>query len=107
VTITLPRLRGDASDSGLALRHDGAGEVIANGRVDNLVATLAGAGELRLADLAAERATVHVSGVGKAEVNATDELDATVSGVGSIEYRGHPTVDRHISGLGDVRPAGA
>jgi hypothetical protein len=72
-----------------------------------LNATLGGAGELSLADLTADHAAVRLSGLGKAEVNVTGELDATVSGVGSIEYHGQPTVRRHISGLGDVSPAGA
>jgi Putative auto-transporter adhesin, head GIN domain len=119
VTITVPLLRGLASDAGgeielvdvdtdgLELRHDGAGNLTASGRVERLNAALGGAGDLDLADLAAERAVVRLSGVGSAEVNVTNELDATVSGVGSIEYHGHPTVRRDVRGLGDVSPADA
>jgi Putative auto-transporter adhesin, head GIN domain len=119
VTITVPLLRGLASDAGgeielvnvdadgLELRHDGAGTLTASGRVERLNATLSGAGDLDLADLTARRAAVRLSGLGSAEVNVTDELDATVSGIGSIEYHGHPTVHRDVTGLGDVSPAGA
>jgi hypothetical protein len=119
VTIAVPRLRGLASDAageielaniaadGLELRHDGAGTLTASGRAERLNATLGGAGDLDLAGLTAERAAVRLSGLGSAEVNVTDELDATVSGVGSIEYHGRPTVRRHVTGLGDLSPAGA
>jgi hypothetical protein len=119
VAITVPRLRGLDSDAGgeiklvdvdadgLELRHDGAGTLTATGRAERLNATLRGAGDLELASLTAERAVVRLSGVGSAEVNVTDELDATVSGVGSIEYHGDPTVRRDVSGLGDVSQAGA
>jgi Putative auto-transporter adhesin, head GIN domain len=119
VMITVPLLRGLASNAGgeielvdvdadgLELGHDGAGTLTANGRVERLNATLGGAGDLDLAGLTAEHAAVRVSGLGKAEVNVTDELDATISGIGSIEYHGHPAVHRHISGFGDVSPAGA
>jgi Putative auto-transporter adhesin, head GIN domain len=119
VTITVPLLRSLASDAAgqielvdvdadrLGLRHDGAGTLTASGRAERLNATLGGAGELDLAGLTAERATVRVTGLGSAKVNVTDELDATVSGIGSIEYHGHPTVYHDVSGLGDVSPAGA
>jgi len=50
---------------------------------------------------------VRLSGLGSAEVNVTDELDASVSGVGSVEYHGRPNLRRHVSGLGDVIPARA
>jgi Putative auto-transporter adhesin, head GIN domain len=117
VTITLPRLRGvDADSAGrielvdvdsevLELRHDGAGEFAAAGRVGVLAATLGGLGELELAGLASEQATVRVSGAGRAEVDVARELDAIVTGVGEIEYHGDPTVRSDVSGLGDVHAA--
>jgi hypothetical protein len=117
VTITVPHLRGVAADSAgrielvdigseaLELRHDGAGELAAEGRVGALTATLGGVGELELAALAAGRAKVRVSGAGHAEVTVASELDATVTGIGDIEYHGDPSVRSDVSGLGDVSPA--
>ena len=117
VTVTLPRLRGvEAEGEGeielvevdsdrLELRLDGAGELTASGRVAALDATLGGAGELQLADLRAQRAAVRVEGIGRAEVNVSEELDATVAGVGAIEYHGDPIVRAGVPGLGDVTQA--
>jgi Putative auto-transporter adhesin, head GIN domain len=118
VAITVPRLRAVDSDGAgridlddvdaeaLELRHDGAGELFASGRVGELTATLGGVGDLQLAELTAERVKVRVSGAGNAEVTAARELDATVTGVGDIEYHGDPSVRSDVSGLGDVGPAG-
>ena len=117
VTITVPRLRGVEIEGGgeielvevdsevLELHLDGAGELTASGSVAALDATLGGAGELQLADLRARRATVRVEGVGGAEVNVSEELDATVTGVGAIEYHGDPIVRSDVPGLGDVTQA--
>ena len=117
VTVTLPRLRGVEAEGGgeielvgvdsdrLELRLDGAGELTASGRVAALDATLGGAGELQLADLRAQRAAVRVEGIGRAEVNVSEELDATVAGVGAIEYHGDPVVRSAAPGLGDVTRA--
>ena len=117
VTVTLPRLRGVEAEGGgeielvgvdsdrLELRLDGAGELTASGRVAALDATLGGAGELQLAHLRAQRAAVRVEGIGRAEVNVSEELDATVAGVGAIEYHGDPIVRAGVPGLGDVTRA--
>jgi hypothetical protein len=117
VTITLSRLRAveaesagdirlvDVDSGALELRLEGAGELTASGHVATLHASLDGAGELQLADLTAERATVRVDGLGKASVNVTGELDAIVTGVGDIEYLADPIVRSDVQGLGDVSPA--
>ena len=117
MTITLPQLRAlDANSGGtialidvdseaLDLRHDGAGELTASGRVGALTATLGGVGELQLSELAAEQATVRVSGTGHAEMKVAHKLDAIVTGVGDIEYHGDPTVRSDVRGLGDVHAA--
>jgi hypothetical protein len=118
VTITVPRLNAvdadsagrielvDVASEALELRHDGAGELTAVGRVGALTATLGGVGDLHLTDLRAERATVRVDGVGTAEVTVARELDAIVTGVGDIEYHGDPSVRSDVRGLGDISPAG-
>jgi len=117
VTVTVSRLLGvDADGAGeiglvdvdseeLELRLDGAGELTASGRVAALDAVLDGAGELQLGRLWAQRATVRVDGIGRAEVSVAEELAATVTGVGAIEYHGDPTVLSHVPGLGDVSRA--
>lgn len=117
VTIALPSLRSvDASSAGdihvvdvaspaLELRNGGAGEITGTGRVERLVAAVDGAGTLRLAGLAARRATVRIGGVGDADVNVTAALDATITGLGDIEYSGDPEVRSDVQGAGDVHRA--
>jgi hypothetical protein len=119
VTITLPRLRAvEAGGAGsidltnldsetLELRNTGASDFTASGRVGTLTATVEGAGELDLGDLEARKATVHITGIGDADVHATEELEAVITGVGDIEYRGNPTLRSDDEGVGEIRRAGA
>lgn len=80
----------------------GSGLIEPAGTSDALDVEISGSGRYAGANLAAVVATVDVSGSGRAEVNATDELDADVSGSGTVEYIGDPTLDSSISGSGDI-----
>jgi hypothetical protein len=82
----------------------GAANAELSGQVDVLELTIDGAGSVRANDLHAKEARVDLSGVGSADVNATDKLKANVSGVGTVRYRGTPTVEKDVSGLGAVTP---
>jgi hypothetical protein len=118
-TITVPRLRAvDARGAGsielvnlasevLELRSNGASDFTASGRVDRLSAIVDGAGELDLGDLEARDATVHIAGVGDAEVTVRGELHAIITGVGDIEYRGNPTVRSDDEGVGEIGRRGS
>lgn len=117
ITIVVPRLRGvDVDGAGkveltkvdtdtLDVRKGGAGELVGEGRVNRLNATLSGVGGMDLARLVAKTADVKVSGVGHAVVNVTDDLTATVNGVGGVEYHGNPNVHPNLNGVGDIRRA--
>ena len=50
----------------------------------------------------AQTGEVNLSGVGKANVHFTDNLDASISGVGKLEYSGNAVVNGHVSGLGKI-----
>jgi hypothetical protein len=84
---------------------NGSGDIEASGSVDNLIATIQGAGDAHLFDLEARTATVTVQGAGDADVNVTDRLDVTVQGAGDVRYRGRPAVHQTVEGAGDIRPA--
>ncbi len=86
----------------------GAGALKAQigGSVDRQRITMSGAGEYLGARLASNNASIVVSGVGRAVVNARSKLDATISGAGSVEYIGDPEVTKQISGAGSVRRRG-
>lgn len=82
---------------------EGAANVKAQGRVDDLVVRMEGAGHADLRDLVARDAEVTVDGVGSVYVNSTESLDATMNGVGAILYSGTPhEVNTSMRGVGTI-----
>jgi hypothetical protein len=82
----------------------GSGKIIADGAVDELVATLSGSGNIECGDLQADSVSVKISGSGNAEVYASESLDASISGSGNIKYNGDPEeVNKSVSGSGEVQ----
>ncbi len=73
-----------------------------DGIVNELDASIAGAGYLNALDLKAKKANFKIEGVGAGSVYATDVLNATISGVGKIRYKGDPQVYKKIEGIGLV-----
>jgi hypothetical protein len=88
----------------LVLEIEGAGEVQASGNADKLTATIRGAGDAELSELAVRTATIVVQGAGDANVNVSERLDVTVQGAADVTYRGDPVVIKDIDGAGEVRP---
>jgi hypothetical protein len=87
----------------LELEIEGAGEVEASGTADRLTATIQGAGDARLSELAVRTATVLVQGAGEAHLNVSEQLDVRVQGAADVVYRGDPDVTQDIDGAGEVR----
>jgi Putative auto-transporter adhesin, head GIN domain len=87
----------------LELEIEGAGEVEASGTADRLTATIQGAGDARLSELAVRTATVLVQGAGEAHLNVSERLDVRVQGAADVVYRGDPDVTQDIDGAGEVR----
>lgn len=84
----------------------GAGSVKLKGRADNQTVSLRGVGNFEAFELESQSCEVTVSGMGGAEVNVKENLNARVNGVGSIKYRGNPnTVDDKVSGIGTIQAA--
>lgn len=70
----------------------GAANVKLTGRANTNNASVSGAGILRAADLVTEKTLVKVSGVGKAKINATNEVKGGVTGAGEISCKNKPPV---------------
>lgn len=85
---------------------EGVGGMKLKGKTDELTAEVSGVGGLNAEDLTAKSVKVEVSGVGGAQVHATDTLDAKCSGVGGIDYKGDPKVTKSVSGVGGVSKSG-
>lgn len=92
----------------ISLEISGASEVSFRGSAQQLDASLSGAGNLNAYELRVRDASVDLSGVGGAQVYATDNLQGKVSGVGGIQYKGEPrNIQRQVSGVGSIEAAGA
>jgi hypothetical protein len=87
----------------LRLQGSGATKVELSGKVSAQVVDLSGASSYAALDMESDRAEVHVSGAGKAYVNAKTVLSVEISGAGVVEYLGNPKIDKDISGVGKVR----
>jgi hypothetical protein len=120
-TIQSDGIRVDA----LELEIDGSGEITANVDVDQLITKIGGSGRQKLTgkatnhksnargsgeieayDLETVITDIRVSGSGKHEVTAKEELNIMISGSGEVSYRGSPAVSQDIEGTGSVKKAG-
>lgn len=93
----------ELSGDQLTIDNAGVGALTTSGTMREQVVTLSGVGNYDGSALVSERASVTVSGIGSATVNASERLDATINGAGSIAYLGSPELHEQVSGLGSVR----
>jgi hypothetical protein len=87
----------------LQVSGNGALKAHLSGEATEQHVSISGAGEYQAEELASQRATINVSGVGHVVVRVERELDATISGAGNVEYVGNPVVKERVSGMGRVK----
>jgi hypothetical protein len=87
----------------LELDLEGAADLEATGTVDDLTATIQGAGDADLSQLTVRTATVEAQGAADVALNVSEQLDVTVQGAGDVTYRGDPQVRSEVEGAGDLR----
>jgi DNA-directed RNA polymerase specialized sigma24 family protein len=80
----------------------GTGDLTVAGKADVLQLTIFGAGNFLAGDLKTRSTTIRHTGMGKAVVNASRQLDVSILGNGTVEYMGSPQVRRSVLGLGTV-----
>ena len=81
----------------------GSGDMKLSGHADNSTVSVVGSGDFTAHGLTTMSTTVHVSGSGDADINASDKLDASVVGSGDVNYSGHPkNIHKSKSGSGDI-----
>ena len=86
------------------LETTGASNVTLDGAVDELVANMTGASDLRAEALQTKIAELSVTGAGDARVAVSDTLNVSITGAGKIEYIGNPPhIEREITGAGSIR----
>ncbi|MFN2280658.1 MAG: head GIN domain-containing protein [Anaerolineales bacterium] len=96
----------DLNADTLEVYISGAGNVDLAGKVLYQYVTLSGVGRYAGFGLESQEASVTISGVGGADVWATETLDVVISGAGDVEYYGDPSVHPEISGLGRLNGRG-
>lgn len=90
----------------VSINLTGAGIVTLSGETDSQETHISGAGGLRAFDLKSAECSIDLSGLGGAEVFATEKLEATITGVGGIVYAGNPkNVEKQITGFGKIKRA--
>jgi hypothetical protein len=89
------------------LETTGASNVTLDGAVDELVASMTGASDLRAESLQTKIAELSVTGAGNARIAVSDTLKVSITGAGKVEYMGNPPhIEREITGAGSIRPRG-
>lgn len=89
----------------LELEASGASHIVARGKAGKLDAEASGATQLDTRELKAAIVRIDVSGASKAEVTATEALDADASGSSTIRYFGAPaSVRTDTSGASTIDP---
>lgn len=84
----------------------GAGVVKLSGDVEFQDTHISGAGGLLALELKSKECAINLSGLGGAEVCASEKLEATITGVGGIVFSGNPKViERHVTGFGKIQRA--
>jgi hypothetical protein len=88
-------------------RVDGSGDVIARGRVDDLVLEVDGSANTDFSDLATQTADVRTNSSGDTELRVAKSLKLVMEGSGDVTYHGSPTVSSRQDGSGDLAQAGS
>ncbi len=93
----------DVDTDWIGLNMSGAGAITLTGESGKMDCHIAGAGGLQAFGLECIDGKVNISGIGGAEVNVSNKLDAVISGLGGITYIGEPAlIEKQVSGLGAV-----
>jgi len=86
------------------VRGTGATDITLDGTVDELLADMTGAGDLKAKSLQVKTAQISTTGAADAVVNVSDVLRVSITGAGDVTYYGNPpTIEKHITGAGSVR----
>jgi len=86
-----------------AVESSGAADVTLDGTVDELLADMTGASDLKAKTLRARTVQISTTGAASAQVTASETLRVDITGAGDVTYFGNPKVEKHITGAGSIR----
>ena len=85
------------------VESSGAASIALDGTVDELLADLTGASELKAKEVRAKVVEISTTGAADAWVTASDKLRVAITGAGDVTYSGNPqTIERKITGAGTI-----
>jgi hypothetical protein len=100
VRLTATQLAGPE----FAFKSTGAARVTLDGSVDELLADMTGASELKANALQTKTVEISTTGAADAEVAVSEILKVAITGAGKVSYSGNPpTIEKHITGAGSIR----
>ena len=82
---------------------NGSGKVNLQGQAKKLSVNIAGSGDIRSEEFAADDVSVNIQGSGSLVGQANKTLNVEIAGSGSVDYTGDATVTKRILGSGSVR----
>ena len=98
--LTANKIRG----AKFAVESSGAATVTLDGAVDELLADMTGASELKAGSLQTKTAEISTTGAADADITVSDTLKVSITGAGKVTYSGNPsTVEKHVTGAGSIR----
>lgn len=101
-TISIPSLNVEF----LKVDIPGAGRMEVSGHTTDQNVRITGAGRYEASKLESKKASIELTGAGKATVWAEGNLNVSLHGFGSVEYYGNPMLSETITGVGKVTALG-
>ena len=92
------------SGSKFYVRASGASDITVDGRVEEFLADLTGATDLRAKDLKTKSTEISSTGASSAKISVSETLRVSITGAGDVTYYGNPkTIEKHVTGAGSIR----
>lgn len=97
--LTLQKLNQERLEVSIA----GSGNILADGRVDDVEVHIAGSGDANMGKVQNRRTEVHIAGSGNTDIAPRDEADIHIAGSGDVNLHSNPrTVNTKIAGSGRI-----
>ena len=87
----------------LKTKISGLGKITLKGTAENTKIDISGSGKIDAIDLRTVNCQASISGLGKCNIDVTDNLTTDISGSGSVNYKNAPkNIIKNISGIGKI-----
>ena len=85
------------------IRARGASDITVDGNVEEFLADLTGATDVKAEKLQAKTAAISSTGASSARILVSETLRVSITGAGDVSYFGNPkTIEKHVTGAGSI-----